>query len=523
MSSSPRLLIRVDSRFLPHKAGLTLLTALFVLLPLLAAGCNKGHTEEKPGSPEEKLKKMNSITEEVRQFKAERDKLEEKIKKLEHNFEQIRTSSLTAKVGKVKKRDLKRDMQQPGFIQSYETTPIFSYIPGLVHEISKKPGWFSDRQVDMGDFVKKDDMLVVLYVPERDEDVIRKNAYVKQAEAELKQAETLLKVAVANVQLTSEMIQEEMAVRPRIEAKYQRWKSELARIEKLYREKVVDKQVLDETLHQADGALGELGEVEAKIKRAQAANNESKAKHERALQDIEVSKSRIVVAKSDERESERWRDYKNIKAPYNGMITQRNVHTGWLVKPGQGGEKGEPLFTMIRMDRMRITVDVPEADAVYIKVGDPARIHIDAQQYQNKPDIEAPVTRISEALDGSTRTLRVEVEVDNEKYNLRPGMYAYANIDIDYKDVWAIPEGALLQKEEEGAFVLRDVDGKVVLTKVRIGIRSDKQVQLLKYQEKPASSAGRAVWRDFTGNERIIMNPTGFVDGIKLEQIELES
>jgi multidrug efflux pump subunit AcrA (membrane-fusion protein) len=194
-----------------------------------------------------------------------------------------------------------------------------------------------------------------------------------------------------------------------------------------------------------------------------------------------------------------------------------------MVKPVQGGEKGDSLFTIVRMDIMRVQVDVPEADAIYIKAGDPARIVIQAQENETvgfRGDINTTVTRISYALDPTARTMRVEMQLDNSKYHLLPEMYAYAYIPIVYKNVWALPESAIVQKEEQGSFIFRNVDGMAVFTPVKLGKRADKEVQLLKYQEKPASPGSKGVWRDFTGGEQVIMNPVGFVDGVKIEQSE---
>jgi len=497
--------------------------SLPVLMLLLASGCGKAHTEEAPASSEAKRKKMGELTEEMHTLKAERDKLDDEFKEKQHKYEAIRTSSLTALIGYVKKDDLIRNVPQPGFVASYETTPIYTYIPGVVEKIAMHKGPAGMRQVDIGDSVKKGEVLAVLFVPERVADVKRKKAMVLQARAELIQANEMLETAKANVKTTEAQIKEEISVRPRIKAKYERWSSELDRITKLHKDGVVDKQILDETKHQFMGVEGELGEVEAKVRRAEAANEESKAKKARAVADVAVAKSHIDVAEADQEEAQNWLDYREIRAPFDGKITDRSVHTGHMVKPVQAGEKGDPLFVIVREDIMRIVVDVPENDAEYIQVGGRAHILIQAQENQatgSKGDFEATVTRKSDRLNETTRTLRVEFDVENSKYHLMPGNYAYADIPIDYKGVWTLPESALVQKEEQGSFVFREVDGNAVFTPVKTGVRANKKVQLLKYQEKPASPGAEGKWCDFTGRERIILNPAGFVDGVKIEQSE---
>ena len=77
-------------------------------------------------------------------------------------------------------------------------------------------------------------------------------------------------------------------------------------------------------------------------------------------------------------------DYKDIKAPFDGVITERLHHTGRFVTPPSGAAKIDPLFTIVRMDIMRIFIDVPEADAAFVRKGDKARV---ACQGPRKPRI----------------------------------------------------------------------------------------------------------------------------------------
>ena len=76
-----------------------------------------------------------------------------------------------------------------------------------------------------------------------------------------------------------------------------------------------------------------------------------------------------------------------------------------------------------------------------------------------------------------------------------------------------------IQKEEEGNFIFRiDEDGKAILTPVQLGIRVGHSVQVLKYRKKQAEAGSEAVWSVFNGAETIIMNPSSFVDGMKIEK-----
>ena len=198
----------------------------------------------------------------------------------------------------------------PAAIAAYEKTPICGYIPGFVEKIGKAR--LTNRQVDMGDLVKKDDILAVLHVPEREAEVRRKKAVVVQTQAELKQAMETLQTARANVKTTEAMIKEETSVRPRIRGQAAARQQEYVRIEKLFKDRIIEKQILDETYHQYKGAEGEVGEIEARIARAKAVNEESLAKKARAEADVDVARLRVDVAQADRDEAQAWLDYREF-------------------------------------------------------------------------------------------------------------------------------------------------------------------------------------------------------------------
>jgi multidrug efflux pump subunit AcrA (membrane-fusion protein) len=423
-------------------------------------------------------------------------------------------SSAVVTVQFPQRRTLNKVVEQPGYIRSYENTPIYSRIPGYVLSVGDRKVKGVTMPVDMGDIVEKDQVLATLYVPEMEDELLLKSAMVLQAKAELKQAQEWYKQAVANLETVKAQVTEEEAVRPRVNALFRRWKSEYERVEPLAKKGILDEQTEKELLHQYKSAEGVLGEVEAKIKKAIAARDESAAKKDKAAADVAFAEVRIKVAAATEKYAKSMLDYRQITSPFKGMVVQRNVHTGHLVKPSQGGEGGEPLFTLVRMDVMRIFVDVPETDAVRIQAGHPVIIRI--QAHQNR-EIETTVTRISWAFDMTARTLRAEIDLPNDKLDLRPGMYAYAIIPIAYKDVWTVPATALIQKGEEGAFIYHAEEGNARLTPVRLGVREGGHVQILQYRRVAADPATKSRWTEFAGQENVITNPAGLIDGMAIE------
>ena len=137
--------------------------------------------------------------------------------------------------------------------------------------------------------------------------------------------------------------------------------------------------------------------------------------------------------------------YTRIEAPFDGIVTQRNVNTGDLTQPGADKP---PLFVVARSDIVTIRVNVPEAFAAEVNPGDRAAVKL--QEMKGKT-VEGKVTRISWALDPKTRTLRVEIDIPNPGGKLQPGLYAYATVIAEeHPDVLTVPATAVVEREGEG-------------------------------------------------------------------------
>ena len=116
----------------------------------------------------------------------------------------------------------------------------------------------------------------------------------------------------------------------------------------------------------------------------------------------------------------RLSDYATITAPYDGVVTWRFSDTGALVQAGTSSTSGLPVVTVAQVDVLRLRIPVPESLAGKVRIGDSADVHVQAtgEHFTGK------VTRFTDALDPSTRTMQVEIDVPNPKYELQPGMYA---------------------------------------------------------------------------------------------------
>jgi len=364
---------------------------------------------------------------------------------------------------KPQRKNLERRCDQPGEIMPLEETPIYAKIAGYVQSVN----------VDIGDRIKKDDPLVVLFVPELMEELKQKDALIAQADAQVQQAQAAVEVASAAIESAQANVAAAQAAITRTTAALERWKSESSRIDELAERSAVNRKVADETLEQFRVAQGAKQEAEAQVTSARAAGREAEAKLTAAKADVAAAEARLTVAKADYNRVKALTEYLAIKAPYDGAVTQRLVHTGHFVQPAVSG-RDQPLLVVQHSDVVRVVVYVPESDAGYTKPGAPATIRV---QSLDKP-LMGTVKRVASALDTATRTLRAEIELDNSAGQLSPGMYAYVSLLVAQKnDTLVIPTTAVLS-EQRKSYCLTVADGTIVRTPIEIGLRAGGDLEV---------------------------------------------
>ncbi len=390
------------------------------------------------------------------------------------------------RVTRPERQMVRRTIEEPGQVEAFEHTPVYSKIAGYVSEVC----------VDMDARVHKGDVLARLWVPELVDAVSEKEALVAKAKAGLEQARTAEKVAKAHSHTAESLVAKAISERKKALADHERWLSEYERIKELVSQQSVDRRLHDEARNQFKAAEAACEEIEAKIEAARAASEESVAQHHKAEADVEAAQAHLRLAETETRQAKTMLGYADIKAPYTGVITRRNVHTGHLRRSVSAGS-GEPLFLMVRREVVRIFVDVPEPEAPFVRQGTPVRLRIQAL---NDREFEATVTRTSWALDPASRTLRTEIEVRNPKDELRPGMYAYAIMTAEHADAYTLPAEALL-RQDDTRYCWQFLDGKAVRTLVRPGPRLGTRIEVLK--KRLPGPDGR--WQDFTGDETILL------------------
>src|SRR4051812_25764466 len=222
---------------------------------------------------------------------------------------------------------IRRTTAQPGQIDASEVTSVRARIPGYVRSFA----------VDIGDAVKKGQVLAELDVPEVDAELQEKRALIEQAEADRKQAEAAVRVAEAVVASADAKVAEAQAGIRRTEADAARWQAEFNRIGQLVREAAVTGTLHDETRSKLPSARASRDEAQAQVKSAEAARAQAQAGRDKSRSDVVSAAARVDVAKAEARRVEAMLGYAKILAPFDGIITRRNYDPGHLTAPGTGG------------------------------------------------------------------------------------------------------------------------------------------------------------------------------------------
>ena len=188
------------------------------------------------------------------------------------------------------------------------------------------------------------------------------------------------------------------------------------------------------------------------------------------VSDSEARRAMLASAQANVARLAELVSYENITAPFDGVITARNVDVGALVTaggtPGTAGMSGE-LFHIQQTAVLRVFVDVPQNDAAYVTPD--TSVYLTAQQYPGR-QIPARVARSTGSIDPSSRTLRVEVDVDNQDGALMPGAYAQVHLQLrSNSPVLDLPVSALLFRPDGVTVAVVDGSGKAALKTVHIG------------------------------------------------------
>jgi RND family efflux transporter MFP subunit len=369
---------------------------------------------------------------------------------------------------------LPRKSVQPASTEPYVGAALFAKVSGRLKTL----------KVDIGDRVRAGDLLAEIEIPELEAQVARNKARVEDAEAKLKQAEAQkteaeaeARAAESAVKLATIMIEAKTAFKD-----YR--KQQLERIKALVAKNAEDEKVRDEQQSYYLSALEAENAARQQVNTEQERATAARVKILRVEADIRAARADIAVAEAELATSKVWVDYGQIRAPFNGVVTQRGYLQWDFIKAGeQGGNT--PILTIASTDVMRVVVQVPDRDVPYVAPGKPAILTFDALPgvvYETEGNNKVVVSRLANAEDYETRLMRVEVDVRNKDGRLKPGMYGRATIVLADGSPSAvrIPSAALVGRGEEGKGTVHVVrDGKIQTVPIKYGTDNGIDVEIL--------------------------------------------
>jgi len=167
--------------------------------------------------------------------------------------------------------------------------------------------------------------------------------------------------------------------------------------------------------------------------------------------------------------------YLQLRAPFDGVVTERNVHPGALVGPASGSGMGVPIVRVEKTSRLRLLVPVPEKYVAGMKEG--ANVQFSVPAFPNQT-FSGKVARIAHSLDVRTRTMPVELDVTNSDGRLASGMFPEVVWPVSRSQPTLFVPTSAVARTTEATFVVRIRDGNTEWINVQSGEVDGKQTEV---------------------------------------------
>lgn len=324
-----------------------------------------------------------------------------------------------------------RRVQIPGTIEALWSTKVFAKVPGYLERIL----------VDHGDKVEKGQLLASLSSPEMSKELASAVDELHRVEAEVAHFESQVQKAKGDLAALKA-------------------ETDLSGVT-LGRWKQLDQRLPGIVAQQQIDTLG--AEQQARKARMDAAQ----AAVESAQADVIAARRRVDEKKQNVARFENLKNYLSIRAPFTGVITKRFADPGALIQgAANSATQATPIVEIQNPETLRIYINVPEPDVPHVSIGRTASVAVDALPGEK---LTGKVERISYAEDPGTRTMLVDVRIDNKEGKVRPGMFAHVSLELEKHDnVLTIPSQALYP-DKKGAYLFIAIENKAKKVRPKIG------------------------------------------------------
>lgn len=380
---------------------------------------------------------------------------------------QERRDEIHVEVIRPQKGLMDRTTSQPGSVYAFESVQLYAGVSGYLKTLN----------VDIGDRVKKGQVLAVVDVPELEQQVKRCASLVDQARARVLQMQARVISCKAELDAAKTMIPQAESTAKSKAAELRFRQKQLERMRDLFATKSIDERLVDEKTEQRDSAReAEIAANEMVISvKARVAS--TAAKIQQADADVQEAEAEVKVAQAELERAQVYVRFATVCAPFDGVVTLRNFFPGDFVRAANEGGAHTALLTVQRTELMRVEVNIPDRDVPYCDPGDTAVIEIDALPGRK---FQAKVSRIARSEDRDTRLMHVEIDLPNPDGKISNGMYGKVTILLEKSDHFSVPSSCLVGKSQDGkGSVYVVTNGKSHLIPVTIAADNGLQAAIL--------------------------------------------
>jgi len=375
-------------------------------------------------------------------------------------------------VGTVRTQLLEKTIHLPATIESDETAMLMARVEAYVDKVL----------VDIGDEVEAGQVLVLLHAPELEQRVEQHRAAIDMIRASGQM--TLAELKTAQSQNAATLAQQSLKISVR---------DRLANL-------VHTGAIASQRLEEAEAALGT---TNAHLEKDKNAIELIHAKLRKGKAKLEVEKAMLAQA-------EALGEYLKIKAPFAGVVAERNVAPGNLVRPSSQGSGMKPLLTIAKIDKLRAVVHATTDVAGQLRIGQAVQFVAD-----DVPDhvFVGTLSRMAGTYSQRTRMMQAEVDLDNAsdpatgQRPLRAGSYGSLSIVLQSAMLPVVPESALRKRGDRTSVVVVH-DGACLVTPVTVAFASGEMV---------------AIAEGIADGEQVVANPDDVKEEQKLKDTEIKT
>jgi RND family efflux transporter MFP subunit len=345
-----------------------------------------------------------------------------------------KTAEPTVPVAKAENRDLSRDLVLTAEFKPFQEIDVMAKVAGYIKEIN----------VDVGDRVRRGQLLATLEAPEMVDDLRRAGAAEVRATADVGRA-----------------------------------RDELQRAESAHSIAHLSFQRLSAVAEKKPGLI-----AQQEIDEAQSRDLVTEAQVAAAKSALSAAQEQVNVNSADTQKVKTLMDYMKVTAPFAGVITKRYADTGAMIQAGTASQtQAMPVVKLSENSKLRLILPVPESAVPTVHIGQQVAVRVPTLNRS----FPGRVARFADKLALSTRTMDTEVDVENPSLVLVPGMYAEVDLTLDHRQqVLAIPVMAVdldaaspgQQKALTGEVMVVTPNNLVERRKVAIGIETANHVEV---------------------------------------------